>query len=282
MIFEMADSAAQKKNIDVLKGRTLALLFTLPSTRTRLSFSVAMTHLGGSAIYIDEHSSQMKRGETIADTTRMINSYCDFIAVRTKEHKMLLEIASNATVPVINALTMQEHPTQALTDMYTILKHKNKEKLCIAMLGDIAQNTFNSLMIVATKLGAEVHLIGPKGFNPDQKYVSMASRYGTVKVYDSIKEGVAGADIVYTDTFTSMGTESEAETRRKLFAPYQVNDKLLSYAKPDALVMHPLPAHRGEEITSEVLDGSKSIAWEQARNKLAIAQAVLLFLSEKR
>jgi ornithine carbamoyltransferase len=278
----MADSAAQNRNTEALKGKVLALLFTLPSTRTRLSFSVAMAQLGGSAVYIDEQSSQLKRGETLADTAKMISSYCDFLAVRTKDNKALMEIAANSSIPVINALTMQEHPTQALTDMYTILKHKKLSGLRIALVGDIAQNTFNSLMLLAAKLGAEVRLIGPKGCKPNPRYFSKATRYGTVRVYDSIKEGVAGADIVYTDTFISMGTEGEAKKRRKLFAPYQVNKRLLSYAKPDALVMHPLPAHRGEEITSDVLDGKRSIVWEQARNKLTIAKAVILFLAEKR
>jgi ornithine carbamoyltransferase len=278
----MADGAAQKGNAEALKGKVLALLFTLPSTRTRLSFSVAMAQLGGSAFYIDEQSSQLKRGETLADTARMISSYCDFVAVRTEDHKALLEIAANSSIPVINALTMQEHPTQALTDMYTILKHKKLDGLRIALVGDIAQNTFNSLMLLAAKLGAEVRLVGPEGRKPNPGCFSKAARYGTVKVCSSIKEGLAGADIVYTDTFVSMGTENEAAKRRKLFAPYQVNRYLLSCAKPGALVMHPLPAHRGVEITSEVLDGKRSIVWEQARNKLTIAKAVILFLAEKR
>ncbi len=281
-IFSIADSTTQNKNTDALKGKVLALLFTLPSTRTRLSFSAAMTQLGGSTFYLDQQSSQMKRGESVADTTRMLNFYCDFVAVRTEDHKMLLEIAASASIPVINALTMQEHPTQALTDVYTILKHKSLKGLRIALVGDIAQNTFNSLMLLAVKLGAEVHLIGPKGFEPDKRYVSKAERYGTVRIYDSIKEGMAGVDIIYTDTFVSMGDEGEAEKRRTLFAPYQVNAQMLSYAKPDALVMHPLPAHRGEEITSDVLDSPKSIAWEEARNKLTMAKAVILFLAEKR
>lgn len=277
----MADRAAQNRDPEALKGKVLALLFTLPSTRTRISFSVAMAQLGGSAVYIDLQNSQLKRGETLADTSRMISSYCDFIAVRTEEQEALQEIAANSSIPVINALTMQEHPTQALTDMYTILKHKSLKGLRIAFVGDIAQNTFNSLMLLAVKLGAEVHLIGPRGYKPDPVYFPKAARDGTVKVYSSIKEGLAGVDIVYTDTFVSMGTENEAKKRRRLFAPYQVNRRLLSYAKPDALVMHPLPAHRGEEITSEVLDGNRSIVWEQARNKLTIAKAVLLFLAGK-
>jgi ornithine carbamoyltransferase len=278
----MAGGAGQGRNPEALKGKVLTLLFTMPSTRTRLSFSAAMAQLGGSTVYIDQQNSQLKRGETLADTARMISSYCNFIAVRTEEHGALLEIAANSSIPVINALTMQEHPTQALTDMYTILKHKSPDGLRIALVGDIAQNTFNSLMLVAAKLGAEVRLIGPRGYKPNQECFSKAARYGMVRVYDSVKEGMEGADIVYTDTFVSMGDEREAERRRRLFAPYQVNKRVLAYAKPDALVMHPLPAHRGEEITSDVLDGPRSIVWDQARNKLVIAKAVLLFLAEKR
>jgi ornithine carbamoyltransferase len=278
-IFSIADKFANKRT-DTLKNKTVALFFTLPSTRTRVSFSVAITQLGGAAVHIDQNSSQLKRGETIADTARMLSSYCDFIVVRTEEHKLLMDVAANSSVPVISALTMLEHPTQSLADMYTISKHKDLKKLQIAFVGDINQNTANSLMVVAAKLGAEIRLVAPKGCTPNKAYVSSAKRYSKVEVYNSLSEGLKGADIIYTDTFVSMGDEASASTRRKLYAPYQVNKKMLSYAKSDALVMHPLPAHRGEEITDDVIDGKRSIVWEQAKNKLVIAKALLIFLSE--
>lgn len=279
-LFALADKppgAAQP-----LRHQALALLFSLPSTRTRISFSVAIAQLGGTAIYVDTQNSQMKRGETVADTARMISAYCQFIAVRTEDHRMLREIADNSEVPVINALTMREHPTQALADLYTISKHMKLAGARIAFVGDIAQNTANSLMLLATKLGSEVSLVGPKGCKPSAEFVSKARSYGKVTIYDSVREGVNGADVIYTDTFVSMGDERESARRRRLFAPYQVNTRMLSYANPEAVVMHPLPAHRGEEITSEVLDGPHSLVWEQARSKLAMARAVLMFLSNRR
>ncbi len=279
-IFDLADKAQADTTSEPLKNKVLAMLFTLPSTRTRISLSVAITQLGGSAVYIDTQSSQMKRGETIADTARMISSYCQFIAVRTEDHALLQEIAANSKVPVINALTMREHPTQALADLYTVSKRKSLAGLRIAFVGDTAQNTANSLMLLATMLGAEVNLVGPKGFEPNPEFLQKALALGSVNVFDSVEEGMKGVDVIYTDTFVSMGDEAEAKKRRALFAPYQVNAKMLSYARPDVLVMHPLPAHREEEITSDVLDGPHSITWEQAHNKLTVAKAVLLFLSQ--
>lgn len=281
-IFSIADNlSTNRESLSLKEKSTLALLFDEPSTRTRLSFEVAMIQLGGIAIYIDTKTSQIKRGETLADTAKIISSYCDFMAVRTNNHENVITIAKNSTDPVINALTELEHPTQALTDVYTITKRKgNMRNLKIAFLGDIAQNTANSLMLTATKLGAEIALVGPKGFRPNSLYYNKAREYSRVDTYESVEDGVDGADIIYTDTFVSMGKEAETEKRRKLFAPYQVNAKVLSYAKPDALVMHPLPAHRGEEISADVLDGPRSIVWEQAKNKLTIAKAVLLYLSE--
>ena len=190
-------------------------------------------------------------------------------------------MAENSTVPVINALTSLEHPTQALADIYTIFKNKGDLKgLKIAFIGDIAQNTCNSLMLSSAKLGAEFSLVGPKGWRPKSQYYNRAREYGRVYVSDSIEEGLDGADVVYTDTFVSMGFERDADARRKLFAPYQLNSTALGYAKKNAIVMHPLPAHRGEEITSEVLDGKQSVAWEQAKNKLVMEKAILLYLSE--
>ena len=281
-VFSVADrleSGELKKPIK--EHSVLALLFSEASTRTRVSFEVAIAQLGGSAVYISTQTSQMKRGETLEDTAKVISGYCDFIAVRTNEHKDVVTIAGSSSVPVINALTHLEHPTQALADVYTIIKHKGRIKgIRIAFVGDIAQNTCNSLMLTAAKLGASVSLVGPKGSAPNRWFYDRARKYGKVEVYDSIKDGVRGADVIYTDTFVSMGDEAEADKRRLLFAPYQVNGSMLKAAKSDAIVMHPLPAHRGEEISAEVLDGKRSVVWEQAKSKLYIEKALLVYLSK--
>lgn len=282
-IFKLADGLISgKERLMLREHATIALLFTEPSTRTRVSFEVAIAQLGGHAIYIDGKSSQLSRGESLQDTARMLSQYCDFIAIRTLSHTSLEEFAASASVPVINALTSKEHPTQALADIYTIMKAKGDLKgIRIALVGDIAQNTFNSIMIGASKMGAEISLIGPGGSRPDEHSYGLACTYGDVYVYDDISEGLLGADVIYTDTFVSMGDDADATVRRRRFAPYQVNQKALSHAKDDAIVMHPLPAHRGEEITDEVIDGKHSIVWAQALNKLYLEKAILLYMSEQ-
>lgn len=282
-IFDIADGISMGKTTTSLKeGAVLALLFEKPSTRTRVSFEVAMARLGGRAIYIDSKTSQMSRGEPIADTARTLSLYVDFVAARMYHHEDLIEFANNSTVPVINALTDLEHPTQALADLYSIANSKRRLKgIRIAFVGDIAANTCNSLMLAAVKLGAEMALVAPKDFPPNPQYLMRSREYGVIDLYDSMEDGLANVDIVYTDAFVSMGNEQDAERRRKMFAKYQVNSRALQYAKKDALVMHPLPAFRGQEITADVLDGSRSIVWEQAKNKLLIEQAVLMYLSEK-
>lgn len=223
------------------------------------------------------------RGESLADTAKVISSYCDFIAVRINDHEKLLEIADNSTVPVINALTLLEHPTQALADVYTIRQHKRDiSNAKIAFVGDISQNTANSLMLTATKLGADVNLVGPKGYQPNNRCYTKAKSHSKVHLMHSIEEGLDDVDVIYTDTFVSMGRESSAEKRRKLFAPYQVTNKMLKFAKPNVIVMHPLPAHRGEEIAADVIDGKHSVVWEQVRNKLLLEKALLVYLSNGR
>ena len=282
-IFEISDEIASGKSRLALKeGAIAVLLFEKPSTRTRISFEVAMAQLGGNYIYIDPSTTQLSRGESWADTAKVISSYVDFIIPRLYHHEDLLEIAKNSSVPVINALTDQEHPTQALGDLLTIRKNKKKLKgLKIAMLGDTSNNTFNSLIMASTKMGMEVSLIGPKTNFPNPKFLAKAKEYGIVRTTDDIEEGVEGADVLYTDTFVSMGEEAEASLRKKLFMPYQLNERVLEMAAPKAIVMHPLPAHRGEEITAEVIDGSQSVVFEQAKNKLLIEKSVILYIADK-
>jgi ornithine carbamoyltransferase len=282
-IFEIADDLKQNKSEIALKENAVAaLIFEKPSTRTRVSFEVAMAKLGGYSIYIDARTSQLSRGESISDTAKVLSGYVDFIIARLYKHDDIVELANNATVPVINALTDVEHPCQALSDLYTIQEIKKKLRgLKLAFVGDIAANTANSLMLAGAKMGMEIALVGPKNYMPNTFYFTKAREYSKVSVYNDIKEGVADADIIYTDTFVSMGQEEEAEQRKKLFAPYQVNSTLLGYAKKNAIVMHCLPAHRDEEITSDVLDGPQSVVWQQAKNKLLVEEAILLYLSER-
>ncbi|MDE1870973.1 MAG: ornithine carbamoyltransferase [Candidatus Micrarchaeota archaeon] len=284
-IFKIADSITSGKQESALKENAIvALFFEEPSTRTMVSFEVAAAQLGGMPIYIDARASQVSRGETLGDTAKVLSSYCDFIAVRINDHEQLQTLAENSKVPVINALTSLEHPTQALADCYTILAARGKsdlKRIRIAFMGDIAQNTANSLMLTSVKIGASVALVGPKGYKPNTYYFNKAREYGEVNVYDSMEEGLEGADVVYTDTFVSMGDEAEAAKRVQMFAPYQLNAKALSYARNDAVVMHPLPAHRGVEIDADVIDGPRSLVWEQAKNKLLIEKAILLYISQK-
>ncbi len=282
-IFEIAESIESgSEEMSLKEGSTLALLFEKPSTRTRVSFEAAMAQLGGHSIYIDARTSQLSRGETIADTAKVLSSYVDFIAARLYKHSDLVELANNSTIPVINALTDLEHPCQALSDIYTIQQIKKKLRgLKLVFAGDVANNVANSLMLAGAKMGLEIALVGPKKCIPNSLYFTKAREYSAVEFYSDIKEGVRDADVIYTDTFVSMGEEAEAKERLEMFAPYQVNDKMLSYAASDAIVMHCLPAHRGEEITAEVLDGPRSVVWQQAKNKMLLEKAILLYLSEK-
>ena len=282
-IFEIAESIESgSEEMSLKEGSTLALLFEKPSTRTRVAFEASMAQLVGHSIYIDARTSQLSRGETIADTAKVLSSYVDFIAARLYKHSDLVELANNSTIPVINALTDLEHPCQALSDIYTIQQIKKKLRgLKLVFAGDVANNVANSLMLSGAKMGLEIALVGPKKCIPNSLYFTKAREYSAVEFYSDIKEGVRDADVIYTDTFVSMGEEAEAKERLEMFAPYQVNDKMLSYAASDAIVMHCLPAHRGEEITAEVLDGPRSVVWQQAKNKMLLEKAILLYLSEK-
>jgi ornithine carbamoyltransferase len=283
-IFNIADNiTAGRSTTSIRDESVLALLFETPSTRTRMSFEVAMRKLGGTAVYVDTKTSQISRGESLQDTARVLSLYVDFIVARFNHHEDVLTLANYSAVPVINGQSDAANPTQALTDIYTVQDCRKKIKgIRIAFVGDIAQNTANSLMLAATKMGAEFALVGPKGYQPNSKYLIRAREYGVVDLYDNLGEGLANADIIYTDTFVSMGCEHEAEKRKAMFADYQINDKTLELAPKAAQVMHPMPAFRGNEITTDVLDGPRSLVWQQAKNKLLLAQAIILYLSEKR
>lgn len=281
-IFDIADRIkAGKMEVSIGANSVMVLLFEKPSTRTRVSFEAAMARLGGKSIYLDSVTTQLSRGESLSDTAKVISGYANYLVARLKKHSDIVELASNATIPVINALTDLEHPCQALSDLYTVRDAKKAlKRVRLAFVGDIAANTANSLMFAGTKMGVDIALVGPKEYQPNPVYYTKAKEYGNVEVYSDPKEGLSEVDVIYTDTFVSMGREAEMKQREELFAPYQVNSEMLKYANDDAIVMHCLPAHRGQEISAEVLDGPKSVVWDQAKNKMLIEEAILLYLSE--
>jgi ornithine carbamoyltransferase len=281
-IFSIADAIKSGRQKAKMENKVLALLFEKPSTRTRVSFEAAMARLGGSSIYIDKNTSQLSRGETIGDTAMVLSQYVDFIAARMYKQKDLEDLAASATVPVINALTDTEHPCQAISDIYTMREKSDTLKgKKLAFVGDIAANTANSLLVGCTAMGMDVVLVGPESCKPNAEYLSRAKKSGRVEVTADMHHGIKDADFIYTDTFVSMGQEGEAEKRRAEFKEFQLNASALSHAKKTAFVMHCLPAHRGEEITSEVLDGKMSIVALQARNKMIVEGAILIYLSSK-
>ncbi|MEW6173553.1 MAG: ornithine carbamoyltransferase [Bacillota bacterium] len=262
-------------------GKTLAMIFQKPSTRTRVSFEVGMSQLGGHALNLSVGDLQLGRGETIADTARVLSRYVGGIMIRTFNQQDVEILAAEATVPVINGLTDREHPCQVLADLMTILEHKKRfEGLKLAWVGD-GNNVCNSLLLACPKLGMDIVVAGPPGYEPPPEIVSAAraaSKGGKVEILNNPVEAVYDADIVVTDTWASMGQEDEREERVKIFQPYQVNSALVSHAKPDYIFLHCLPAHRGEEVTDEIIDGPASRVWDEAENRLHVQKALLSLL----
>ncbi|HSA65840.1 MAG TPA: ornithine carbamoyltransferase [Nitrospira sp.] len=268
---------------DLLKGKTLGLLFQKPSTRTRVSFEAGMHQLGGHALVLPMADIQLSRGESVADTARVLSRYLDGIVIRTYDHATVEEWAREATMPVINGLTDLSHPCQALSDLLTITEKKGRLKgIKIAYVGD-GNNVANSLIEAAAKMGMTIALGCPSGYQPDQHVVDLArveaAKTGAlVELSEDPFVAVKEADVVYADVWISMGREREQARRLRVLAPYQVNSRLVGKAKPDAIVMHCLPAHRGEEITAEVLDGRQSVIIDQAENRLHMQKAILTTL----
>ncbi len=266
-----------------LRGKSLAMIFEKSSTRTRVSFEVGMTQLGGHALFLSPNDLQIGRGETIADTARVLSRYVDGIMYRAFKSENVRELARNATVPVINGLDDKEHPCQIITDLLTIQEHKGTlAGLKLAYVGD-GNNVCNSLLIGCAEAGMHMTAGVPKGYEPDPLLLGAARRIaaGTESLIEVVHdpfEAVKDADVVYTDVWVSMGMEKEREEREKAFLPFQVNEKLVSAAKNDALVMHCLPAHRGLEITDEVVDGTQSIVFDEAENRLHAQKAILVRL----
>jgi len=266
-----------------LAGKTLGMIFDKSSTRTRLSFEAGMYQLGGLAIYLNSRDTQLGRGETIADTARIVSRYLDAVMIRTFAQESVEEFARHATIPIINGLTDLMHPCQIVSDLFTIVERKGTyEGLKIAYVGD-GNNMANSWIDAAAKLPFKLTLACPKGYDPDARILERGRKKASkgVSLYRDPVQAVKNADVVYTDVWASMGQESEQEARAKIFEGYQVNRKLMQHAKPDAIVMHCLPAHRGEEISAEILDGPLSVVWDQAENRLHVQKAILEILMGK-
>ena len=265
-----------------LKGKTLAMIFQKPSTRTRISFEVGIYQLGGIALYLSSSDLQLGRGETIADTAKVLSRYVDGIMARVFSHQDILDLALNATIPVINGLTDLLHPCQGMADYLTIREKKGKGKLKIAYVGD-GNNVAHSLLFGAAKAGLDISVVSPHGYFPDKNIVNEANKEAskkgtTVEVTADVDLGVRNADVIYTDVWTSMGQEAEQRERLVNLRPYQVNATLMKKAKKDALFMHCLPAHRGEEVVDEVVDSEQSVVFDQAENRLHVQKAIMLKL----
>jgi len=267
----------------LLKGKTLAMIFEKPSTRTRVSFEVGMWQLGGYALYLSVVDLQLGRGETIADTAQVLSRYVNGIMARVFAHQTILDLVKYSKVPVINGLSDFTHPCQGLADLFTIYEKKGRlSGLNLAYVGD-GNNVAHSLLYGCSKVGMNITLGCPKGYEPNPEVVSEAKEEGRrsgckVKVTDDPKEAVREADIIYTDVWASMGKEKEHEQRIKIFKPYQINGKLVKGAKKDYLFMHCLPAHRGEEVTDEVADSKNSVIFDQAENRLHTQKAIMALM----
>ncbi len=265
-----------------LLGKNLALLFEKPSLRTRVSFDVAMQDLGGHSIYLSQAEVGLNKRESTADIARTLSRFVDGIVLRTFAQKTLTDLAEHASVPVINALSDEEHPCQALGDLLTIREHKKKIKgIRIAFVGD-GHNVASSLAEGSVACGADFAIASPKAHRTPQSMVARIKKRagksgGAFRMAESPEDAVKNADVVYTDVWTSMG-QTESAARKKAFADYSVSSELMSFAKPDAIFMHALPAHRGEEVTDEVIDGPQSVVFDQAENRLHAERALLLLL----
>ena len=281
--------AIQNQGIECrpLKGKTLGLLFEKQSTRTRLSFEVAALQLGGHSIYLSPHQIQMGRGEELRDTARVFSRYLDGVVIRTFEHKMIEEFAGNSSIPVINGLTDIHHPCQIISDMLTILEKKERiSGIRLAYIGD-GNNVAHSLIEGAAVMGMHIRIASPKGYEPDNRITEIARQKAketgaAIEIMEDPFEAVDNADVVYTDVWTSMGQEEEEGKRKSMFKKYRINRELMKKAKGDAIILHCLPAHRGEEITDEMMESPQSVVFDQAENRLHMQKALLEMLMGNR
>ncbi len=274
------------KRDEPLKNLSLGMIFEKPSTRTRVSFEVGMTQFGGHSLYLSPNDLQMGRGETIADTAKVLSRFVDGIMYRAFDYRVMRELADNATVPVINGLDDLEHPCQILADLLTIKEHKGKlRNLRLVYLGD-GNNVCNSLLFGCATVGMDIIACVPEGYEPDagilEKAKGLATKYKTlVEVSHEPQAAVKGADVLYTDVWVSMGEDDEKGEKERKFGPFQINKALVDGAKPDCIVLHCLPAHRGVEITDEVIDGKNSVVFDQAENRLHAQKAIMYLLMKK-
>jgi ornithine carbamoyltransferase len=288
-IFDIASKMKKnpRKYARALEGQTLAMIFEKSSTRTRVSFEVGMFQLGGHALFLSSRDIQLGRGETIHDTAKVLSRYVDGIMARTFAHKTVTDLAEFASVPVINGLTDLLHPCQGLTDYFTAFEKFGKLKgRKIAYVGD-GNNMAHSLMYGASKVGMDIAVATPKGYEPNPEVVAIASADAKkartkVLVTNDIEEAVKGADVVETDVWASMGQEAEAEKRVKDFAGWMVDEAMMKKAKRNAIFMHCLPAHRGEEVAAEVADGKQSVIFDEAENRLHVQKAIMYLLMKGR
>ncbi|MDX1613782.1 MAG: ornithine carbamoyltransferase [Candidatus Promineifilaceae bacterium] len=283
LAFRLKDEWRAGGNEPVMKGKNLALLFQKPSLRTRVSFEMAMVHLGGYAFYMSPAEVKMGGRESVADVARVLSSYVDGIMARVFAHDHILELAEFSSKPIINGLSDYNHPAQALTDLFTIQEAKGRlEGLTVTYVGD-GNNVARSLLFGAMKTGMHFRIASPPGYTLNDEDLVLAKDMRAndeqrVERYDDPILAVSDTDVIYTDVWTSMGQEEETAKRLEVFPPYQINQKLVSKARPDCLVMHCLPAHRGEEITNEVADGPNSVLFPQAENRMHAQKAILVEL----
>ncbi|MBU0534284.1 MAG: ornithine carbamoyltransferase [Candidatus Omnitrophica bacterium] len=289
LLFQMASELKIRRKrgekiIHLLDGKSLGLLFEKLSTRTRISFEIAIRELGGNSLFLQSEQLQLKRGETLSDAAKIFSLYLDALAVRTYNHDNLTKLAENSSIPVINALSDFSHPCQILSDMFTIKEKVGKlEDVKLTYIG-AGNNVCNSLIYGSAKTGINLTISSPKGYEPSSGILEDAQKINPkckIKLLSNPIEAVKNADVIYTDVWVSMGEEEQKKARLNAFRDFQINEKLVKAAKKHVLVMHCLPAHRGEEITSEVLDGTHSIVWEQAENKLHAQKALLVLLLGK-
>lgn len=283
LALKLKDEWRKGGNEPVLRGKSLALVFQKPSLRTRVSFEMAMVHLGGYAFYLSPSEIKMGGRESVPDVARVLSGYVDAVMARVFEHEHILQLAEYSAVPIINGLSDYNHPAQGLTDLFTILEHKGTlENITLAYVGD-GNNVARSLLFGAMKTGMNFTIATPPGYTLTEEDLTLGEQMRVsdsqkIEVYENPSRAVQQADVIYTDVWTSMGQEAETAERLKVFPPYQINQALVSQAQTGCLVMHCLPAHRGEEITDEVADGPNSIVFQQAENRLHAQKAILVKL----
>ncbi len=281
-ILNLADQLKFERNNgirkDYLNGKKLGMIFQKASTRTRVSFEVGIYELGGYGLFLSSNDLQIGRGEPVQDTARVLSRYLDGIMIRTFEQKEVEDLAEYGSIPIINGLTDYAHPCQVLADLMTIREYKGSFKnLKLTYVGD-GNNMANSLMVGAVKLGMSFAIACPKGYEPDAGIISWAKNNGDVLITESVEEAMRGADVLYTDVWASMGQEKEKAAREKIFKAYQINSENIKNAKPDVMVMHCLPAHRGEEITADVFEAHANEIFDEAENRLHAQKAVMVKL----